>query len=54
MSLEDSNGYKEVRSSGFSTPAPMALENRRRKRASEAGNFSRRMNQRLAPNRRLM
>jgi len=38
--FEDRNGRKGVGSSGFSMPAPMTLEIWRRKRASEAGNFS--------------
>ena len=54
MSLEDKNGRKGVRSSGFSTPAPVALESRQRKEVSETGNLSQRMNRRSSPNRRLM
>jgi len=45
--LEDRNGRRVVGSSGFSTPAPVTLESRRRKRVSEGGNWSHRMNRRL-------
>ena len=51
ISFEDKCRRKGVRSSGFSMPAPMALESRRRKLVDEAGNSSQRMNHRLSPNR---
>ena len=54
ISLEDKNGRRWVRSSGFSMPAPMTLESRRRKCEREGGNWSQRMNRRLSPNRCLM
>ena len=54
ISLEDRNGCKEVKSWGFSMPAPMALESRLRKWGSDAGNRSQRTNRRLSPNRFLM
>ena len=54
ISFEDKFRRKGVRSSGFSIPAPMALESRRRKWVWDAGNWSQRMNQRLSPNRSLM
>ena len=54
ISLEDRNGRKGVRSSGFSIPAPMTLESRLRKWTGEAGNWSQRMNLRSFPNRSLM
>ena len=54
ISCEDRNGRSEVRSSGFSAPAPTTLERRLRRWAREAGNWSQRMNRRLSPNRSLM
>ena len=54
ISFEDKYRRKGTRSSGFSMPAPMTLESRRRKFVREAGNSSQRMNQRLSPNRCLM
>jgi hypothetical protein len=52
--VEDRNGRKGVRSLGFLTPAPMALERRLRRLAREAGNWSQRMNRRFFPNRCLI
>jgi hypothetical protein len=52
ISLEDRNGRREARPSGFSAPAPMTLESRARKLVSEVVNSSQRMNQRFSPNRR--
>src|SRR5882762_622187 len=40
ISLEDRNGRRGVRSSGFSMPAPMILDNWLRRWAREAGNWS--------------
>ena len=54
ISLEERKGRSGVRSSGFSTPAPMALESRPRKWVREAGNWSQRINRRLSPKRSLM
>src|SRR5882757_9285171 len=54
ISLEDRNGRRGVRSSGFLMPAPMTLEIRLRKGAREGENWSQRMNRRLSPNRCLM
>src|SRR5882757_4107982 len=51
ISLEDRNGRRGVRSSGFLTPAPMALESRLRKGARESENWSQRMKRRFSPNR---
>ena len=53
-SLEDRNGRRGVKSSGFSIPAPMTLDNLLRRWAPEAGNSSQRMNRRLSPNRSLI
>jgi hypothetical protein len=52
--LEDRKRRRGVRSSGFSTPAPMTLERRARELVSEAVNLSQRMNRRSSPNCRLM
>ena len=38
ISLEERKGRRGVRSSGFSTSAPMTLESRARRWALEAGN----------------
>ena len=38
ISSEERRGRKGVRSSGFSTPAPMTLDSRARKLAGEAAN----------------
>ena len=54
ISVEDRNGRREVRSSGFSTPAPTTLESRVRKWVREGENWSHRMNRRLSPKRCLM
>ena len=54
ISLEDRNGRRGVKSSGFSTPAPMTSESRVRKWAREAGNRSQRINLRFSPNWSLM
>ena len=54
ISLEERKGRRDVRSSGFSTPAPNTLESRARKWAREAGNLSQRMNRRFLPNRPLI
>ena len=54
ISLEDRNGCREAKSSGFSMPAPMALESRLRRWGNDAGNRSQRTNRRLSPNRFLM
>ena len=54
ISLEDRDGRRGVRSSAFSTPAPMTSESRRRKCVREAGNSSQRINRRSLPNRSLM
>ena len=48
--VEDRNGRSGVRSSGFSIPAPMTLDNRLRRCVCEAGNWSQQMNRRLSPN----
>ena len=47
ISSEVRDGRRGVGSSGFSTPAPMTFESRRRKLAHEAVNWSQRMNRRL-------
>jgi hypothetical protein len=54
ISLDDRDGRRGFKSSGFSTPAPITLEIRLRRVASEAENWSQRMNRRLSPNRFLM
>ena len=54
ISLDDRHGRRGVKSSGFSIPAPIALDSRLRKWVRDAGNWSQRMNRRLAPNRFLM
>ena len=38
ISLEDKNGRRGVRSSGFSIPAPMTVESRLRRWGRDAGN----------------
>ena len=54
ISFERRIGHREVRSLGFSTPAPMTSESLARKRACETGNPSQRMNRRCSPNRASM
>jgi hypothetical protein len=54
ISPDDRKRRRGVRSSGFSTPAPMTLESRARKLVSEAVNVSQRRNRRSSPNRCLM
>ena len=54
ISIEDRNGRRGARFSGFSMLAPTTSESRRRKCMSETGNWSQRMNRRLFPNRCLM
>ena len=54
ISLEDRKGRRAVKSSGFSTPAPMAFENLLSKLALPAGNRSQWMNRRLSLNRFLI
>ena len=48
--VEDRNCRRGVKSSGFSIPAPMTLDNRLRRCVWDAGNRSQRMNRRLSPN----
>ena len=48
ISLEDRNGRRGVKSSGFSIPAPMAFDNRLRRSARAAWNWSQRMNRRFS------
>ena len=54
ISFEDRDGRNGDKSSGFSVPAAITVENRRRKRVSDAGDLSQRMNGRSSPNRCLM
>ena len=54
ISLEDRNGRRGVKSSGFSISAPMAFESRLSRLAFEGGNLSQRMNRRFSLNRFLM
>ena len=54
ISLEDRNGRRGVKPSGFSTPAPMASDSRLRRLACAGGNLSQRMNRRLSLNRFLI
>ena len=54
ISLEERKGRSGVRSSGFSTLAPIALESRLRRWVRDAGNWSQRMNRRSSPNRFLI
>jgi hypothetical protein len=54
ISFEDSDCRKEARFSGFSIPAPMTLESRRRNWLRVARNSSQRMNLRFSPNRCLI
>ena len=49
ISLDDRNGRRVVRSSGFFALAPITTESRLRKLAREGGNWSQRMNRRLSP-----
>ena len=51
ISLEDRNGRRGVKSSGFSIPAPMTFESWLRRLACEGGNLSQRMNRRFSLNR---
>ena len=51
ISLDDRNGRREVRSSGFSTPAPMAFESLLRKLACVAGKRSQGTKRRFSLNR---
>ena len=48
--VEDRNGRRGAKSSGFSIPAPMTLDNRLRRCVCDAGNRSQRINLRLSPN----
>ena len=43
ISLEDRNGRRDAKSSGFSISAPMTLDSRLSKWLHEAGNWSQRM-----------